>query len=124
MNYTYWSNTSFTTNLAESAHAQSQRDGKQLTLVAAIQRAQHLDDRFFDSRNAVKMKGVSVRYGDSSISGLTKKNINRAKATEKRRQKAQDQAQELSSESNLRTLALSLTELVKTMNEANKKAKE
>ena len=95
MNYEDWSKTSFSSNLAESAHAQSQRDGKQLTLVAAIQKAQHLDNRFFISREAVRTKGVSVRYGDNSMSGLVKKNMNRSKKTaDKRRQKTQDKPQE------------------------------
>jgi len=93
MNASYWMDTSFTTNVAESAHAQSQRDGTKLTLVAAIQRAAKLDGRFFEARTAARNMGVSVRYGDHSVSGLAKKNINRArKANEKRKDKEKESA--------------------------------
>jgi len=91
MNATYWMDTSFTTNIAESAHAQSQRDGTKLTLVAAIQRAAQLDSRFFETRAATRNMGVPVRYGDRSVSGLAKRNINRAaKANEKRKDKGKE----------------------------------
>jgi hypothetical protein len=89
MNHIYWQNTNFDTNIAESAHAQAQRDGKHLTLVGAIEKGEEIDARFFGARNARRLMGVQVRYGDNSIGGNAKKNINRAKAAEKSKQRRQ-----------------------------------
>ena len=83
MNYIYQQDTSFNTNIAESAHAQSQRDSKHLTLVGAIQKREELDARFFETRNARRLMGVQIRYRDNSIRGKVKKNINRTRAAEK-----------------------------------------
>jgi len=88
MNHTYWGETSFDTNIAESAHARTQRDGKHLTLVAAIQRASKLDSQFFETRTATRNMGVGVRYGNRSVGGLAKKSIARAQANENRKQKS------------------------------------
>src|SRR4030095_16631208 len=45
-----WYSTSHSTNIAESAHAHSQRDGTRLTLVSAIQIARQLDERFLEGQ--------------------------------------------------------------------------
>ena len=89
MNHTYWQSTNFDTNIAESAHAQAQRDGKHLTLVGAIEKGEEIDARFFGARSARRLMGVQVRYGDNSIGGNAKKNINRTKAAEKSKQRRQ-----------------------------------
>jgi hypothetical protein len=89
MNHMYWQSTSFNTNIAESAHAQAQRDGKHLTLVGAIEKGEEIDARFFGARNARRLMGVQVRYGDNSVGGNAKKNINRTKAAEKSKQRRQ-----------------------------------
>lgn len=98
MNYTYWQSTSFNTNIAESAHAQAQRDGKDLTLVGAIEKGEEIDARFFGARNARRLMGVQIRYGDNSIGGNAKKNINRARAAEKSKQQRKAKEKEKRSE--------------------------
>ena len=42
-----WYSTSVDTNIAESAHAQSQRDGVKLTLVTAVKKGERLDSLMF-----------------------------------------------------------------------------
>ena len=64
-----WFSTSATTNIAESAHAQSQRDGTRLSLVAAIRKGMLLDSRFFESTKAQTWSGVAVKYGNNSMTG-------------------------------------------------------
>lgn len=75
-----WVDTSFHTNIAESAHALSQRYGKQLTLMGAIQAGQRLDSQYFRMERVVQTSGINVRYGNNSGTGRTKKNLNRRKA--------------------------------------------
>ena len=117
MNHRYWDTTSNSTNIAESAHALSQRHGTNLTLVAAIKIARNLDFGRADSQNAMRRQGIAVRYGDNSIAGRTKRNLNRAKAVEKRRQKAQEDGQDVSSESALAAVVSSIAELTKAIRE-------
>jgi hypothetical protein len=80
MNAMDWIETSFTTNIAESAHALSQKYGKQMTLMGAIQAGQKLDSQYFELEKNVQMSGVMVRYGNNSASGRARKSLNRKKA--------------------------------------------
>jgi hypothetical protein len=54
-----WITTSFTTNIAESAHALAQRHGKHLTLVGAIQVAERLDSQRFNLSQTVTVIAYS-----------------------------------------------------------------
>jgi hypothetical protein len=87
MNAMDWIETSFTTNIAESAHALSQKYGKQMTLMGAIQAGQRLDSQYFESEKNVQMSGVMVGYGNNSATGRARKSLNRkmarAEATKK-----------------------------------------
>jgi hypothetical protein len=76
-----WIETSFTTNIAESAHALSQRYGKQMTLMGAIQSGQRLDSQYFQLERNVQMSGVTARYGNNSATGRARKSLNRRKAS-------------------------------------------
>jgi hypothetical protein len=80
MRATDWIATSFTTNIAESAHALSQRHGKQLSLVGAIQSGQKLDSQYFQLVKAVHNMGVNVVYGNRTTAGRTRKNLNRQRS--------------------------------------------
>jgi hypothetical protein len=73
-----WFTTSTNTNIAESAHAHSQRDGVHLSLVSAIERARKLDERFLETESAVRTMGIQDKYGNNSASGKNQKNISRA----------------------------------------------
>ena len=66
-------------NLAQ--HAQAQREGKHLTLVSAIQKGLAVDKRFFQAKAAVQSVGVSVKYGNNSMTGRAKQSIIRNKAS-------------------------------------------
>jgi hypothetical protein len=87
MNTMDWIDTSFNTNIAESAHAVSQKYGKQMTLMGAIQAGQKLDSQYFELERNVQMSGVAVGYGNNSATGRARKNLNRrmarAEATKK-----------------------------------------
>ena len=47
-----WHSTSVDTNIAESVHAQSQRDGVKLTLVTAVKKGERLDSLMFSLEQA------------------------------------------------------------------------
>ena len=87
MRATDWIATSFTTNIGESAHALSQRHGKHLTLVGAIQAAEKLDRQYFQLAQNVQSLGVNAMYGNRTATGRARKNItrqrSRAEATKK-----------------------------------------
>ena len=85
MSRTDWFTTSHNTNIAESAHAISQREGKNLSLVAAIEKAQQLDKRVLDTAIAVQEMGIQHKYGNNSTSGRIFKNLNHS--TNVRKQK-------------------------------------
>jgi hypothetical protein len=95
-----WYSTSHTTNIAESAHAHSQRDGTRLTLVSAIQRGKQLDKRFLEGEHAAQSFGITSKYGNHSVTGRASKNLARSKKAAKKRQqqdpKLQQQAEILS----------------------------
>lgn len=76
-----WFSTSTSTNIAEAQHAQAQREGKHLTLVSAIQKGLAVDKRFFQAKAAVQSVGVSVKYGNNSMTGRAKQSIIRNKAS-------------------------------------------
>ena len=80
MRRTDWIATSFTTNIAESAHALSQRHGKQLTLVAAIQAGQKLDSQHFQLAQVVHRMGVNSVYENRSATGRARRNLNRQRS--------------------------------------------
>ena len=61
-----WFSSSTNTNIAESAHAQGQREGIKLTLVSAVRLGMKMDKRFFETKTAVQSVGVSVKYGNHS----------------------------------------------------------
>jgi len=79
--------TSTSTNIAELAHATSQREGTRLTLVAAIQKVLRLDSRFFSFETARETGGIAGRYGNTSITGRTKQNLKRGALSRKRKGK-------------------------------------
>jgi hypothetical protein len=89
-----WYSTSYTTNIAESAHAHSQRDGTRLTLVSAVQRGRLLDQRFLEGENAAQTVGVISKYGNQSITGRTAKNLKRTKKAVKKAAKGDAGAQQ------------------------------
>lgn len=72
-----WFTTRFNTNVAESAHAKSQRYGKHLSLVGAIMASEKLDSHFIESRQSAIQFGSSTSYGNKSITGRTHKNLAR-----------------------------------------------
>lgn len=74
-----WLTSEYTTNIAESAHAYSQRTGKQLTLVGAILQAEKLDKQYFELQSNVYRFGVASGYGKKDIIGRADKNMNRQK---------------------------------------------
>ena len=75
MNRDDWFSTSFTTNIAESAHAVSQRYGVRLTLVAAIQHGQKIDLKAAGTLQLATTWGVYLKYGNNSLTGRTATNI-------------------------------------------------
>ena len=86
MNLKDWQTTvSFTTNIAESAHAHSQWEGTKLSLLAAVQRGRKLDLQFLQLEHAVFKFGVNPRYGNTSFIGRRKKAITRQKAKANRK---------------------------------------
>lgn len=89
-----WYSTSHTTNIAESAHAHSQRDGTRLTLVSAVQRGRLLDRRFLEGENAAQTMGVISKYGNQSITGRATKNLKRTKKAAKKKAKGDAAAQQ------------------------------
>lgn len=89
MNKNDWYTTSMTTNIAESAHALSQKDGKHLSLVGAIQMGKKIDQRFLDTMSAAVNRGIMSRTGNQTIIGRTERNLKRSqKAVAKRKEKA------------------------------------
>jgi hypothetical protein len=77
MKATDWIATSFTSNIAESAHALSQRHGKHLTLVGAIQVAEKIDGYRFNLAQTVQKSGVKAMYGNGTTTGRVRKNLTR-----------------------------------------------
>ena len=85
MNLKDWQTTSFTTNIAESAHAHSQREEIKLSLLAAVQRGRKLDLQFLQLEHAAFKFGVNPRYGNISFNGRRKRAIIRQKAKTNRK---------------------------------------
>jgi hypothetical protein len=56
-----WFSTSRNTNIAESAHAQGQREGVKLTLISAVRLGIKMDKRFFEAKTGVQSFGVSIK---------------------------------------------------------------
>jgi hypothetical protein len=79
MDWDDWYSTSFNTNIGESAHAYSHRDGVRLTLVSAVQRGKLLDERFLVGEHAAKRGGIISKYGNHSVTGRTASNLKRTK---------------------------------------------
>jgi hypothetical protein len=84
MSHSDWYSTNSSTNIAESAHAQSHREGKNLTLVSAVQSGQKLDLRQFELERAAHSFGIASKYGNSSMTGRAKKNSIRQRKTQVR----------------------------------------
>jgi hypothetical protein len=82
-----WFTTSFTTNIAEAAHRRSQRLGVGMSLVGVILKSEECDQEFFKVRDNITKYGVSVRYGNQSLTGKTTKNLARRKGRSKKAQK-------------------------------------
>ena len=85
-----WRSTSSNTNNAESAHAQSQREGIKLTLLSAVIKGKRLDSRHFEAAHAMQSFGVPVRYGNNSMTGRKMKGIVRQKNIKKREAKGNE----------------------------------
>jgi hypothetical protein len=79
MNWDDWYSTSRDTNIAESAHAHSHRDGINLTLVAAVETGKKLDERSLHNERAAQTMGIISKYGNQSVTVRTAKSIKRAK---------------------------------------------
>jgi hypothetical protein len=77
MSHENWFTTKFNTNVAEAAHAMSQRSGKHLSLVGAIMAGERLDAQFLESHRTALQFGVSTNYSNKSITGRTQKNMTR-----------------------------------------------
>jgi hypothetical protein len=77
MSHESWFTTRFNTNVAEAAHAMSQRSGKHLSLVGAIMAGERLDAQFLESRRTAMQFGVSTNYGNKSVTERTQKNMAR-----------------------------------------------
>ena len=75
-----WRSSSFTTNIAESAHAAAQREGTKLSLLAAVQRGKQVDSRFLRLEEAAFKFGVTPRYGNTSVSGRKKDSVSRKRS--------------------------------------------
>jgi hypothetical protein len=60
-----WYSTRNTTNIAESAHAHSQRDGTRLTPVTAIQRGRQLDKPFLEGEYIGQSFDILSKYGNN-----------------------------------------------------------
>jgi len=63
---------SFDTNVAESAHAQSQQDGVNLSLLAAIQTAFKIETHFLETEMAICSSGIASTYGNNTTTGRAK----------------------------------------------------
>src|SRR5438477_12541414 len=79
-----WYSTSVNTNIAESAHAQSQWDGVKLTLVTAVKKEQRLDSAFFGLQQAIVSKGISAMYGNMSMTGRIRQNLARTQLRQRK----------------------------------------
>ena len=84
MNRSHWFSTSFTTNIGESAHAISNREGIALSLVTAIQKGRKVDERYLSHEIGVEMHGIQARYGTQNLVSRTKLSKNRKMATIKK----------------------------------------
>ena len=69
MNCQDWRSTSFNINNTESAHAQSPQEGVKLTLLSVVNKDMRLDFRQFEAARAMQTVGVSIRYGNNSMTG-------------------------------------------------------
>jgi len=74
-----WFTTGFNTNVAESAHALSQRYGKHLSLVGAVTACERIDKQFFEMRRNVLNFGLSIGYAKSTPA-RTQTNLKRQKS--------------------------------------------
>jgi len=83
-----WNSMSDSTNLAESAHALSQRDGTKLTLVAAIEKARRLNLWFLEGKNAAENMGIMSRHGNQTLMGRTERNLKRSKKAAAKKNKS------------------------------------
>jgi len=81
-----WQVTSFTTNIAESAHAMAQREGKKLSLLAAVLKGKNVDLHFLQLQRATCGFGVTAHYGNTFMTGRKMLALSRQKA--KARKKA------------------------------------
>ena len=61
-----------------------------MTLVSAIQKGMRFDSRFLEAATAMSNKGISVKYGNNSLTGRAKKNIVRKQKSIKKKEKAND----------------------------------
>jgi hypothetical protein len=94
MNWDDWYSTSRDTNIAESAHAHSHRDGINLTLVAAVETGKKLDERSLHNERAAQTMGIISKYGNQSVTGRTAKSIKRAKKSASKKAKNDPAAQQ------------------------------
>ena len=95
-----WSNTSYTTNPAESAHALSQRYSIRLSLVGAIQQGKKIDEQFFVVHRSIRDNGISRGYGNRSVSGREKKNMARREVHTRKKQEREEERQVENEEDN------------------------
>lgn len=80
-----WQVTSFTTNIAESAHAMAQREGKKLSLLAAVLKGKNVDLHFLQLQQATCGFGVTAHYGNTFMTGRKMLALSRQKAKARKR---------------------------------------
>jgi hypothetical protein len=89
-----WFATSFTTNIAEAAHAHSQREGGlRGSLVSAIKKGLTLDKRLWQTATAVQETGIQDKYGNNSMSGKAFKNLTRGESTKRKKDERNSELQ-------------------------------
>ena len=88
-----WFSTSFSMNIAESAHAYSQREGTRLSLVSTVQKARLLDQRYFEAKVAANQSGIHNRYGSNTTMKRTSQNLKRNKKASESRKKLDPRTQ-------------------------------
>lgn len=89
-----WRDTNHSTNLAEAAHALSQREGVRMSLVGAVKMGRMIDASFLERRTIAENTGVMSRSGNQTITGRTVRNLKRAQKAYAKKKKNETQESE------------------------------
>ncbi|CAG8612765.1 6925_t:CDS:2 [Scutellospora calospora] len=79
MSQSIWTNTPFTTNTGESAHANINRNGHNLSLLAAINKAKEFDKLQWSSAYIYEKTNIPESYRDKSLLQRTTKVVKKTK---------------------------------------------